>query len=57
MLAVSGFHDFFLGPAAGRVEAGSSAAIRWRRYAAWIARVNAIVGVVVVVAAVRLARS
>jgi hypothetical protein len=57
MIAVSAIHDFILGPAAGRVEAGSSGAITLRRRAAWLARVNAIVGVVVVVAAVRLARS
>lgn len=57
MIAVSAIHDFILGPAAGRVEAGSPGAIALRQRAAWLARVNAIVGVVVVVAAVRLARS
>ena len=56
MLVVSLVHDFVLGPVAGRAAAGSPTALRLRRRAAWLARVNALVGVVLVVAAVRLAR-
>ena len=49
-------HDFWLGPMASRLDAGTPAAVRARRRAALLARVNAIVGLVVVIAAVRLAR-
>lgn len=56
MLVVSIVHDFVLGPAAGRATAGSPEAIRLRRRAALLARGSAIIGVVIVVAAVRLAR-
>ena len=56
MLIVSAVHDFGLGPLAGRVSAGSPRAIQLRRRAALLARINALLGVVVVVAAVRLAR-
>jgi uncharacterized membrane protein len=56
MLVVSAVHDFVVGPLAGRETAGSPRALQLRRRAALLARVNALVGVVVVVAAVRLAR-
>ena len=56
MLVVSAVHDFSLGPLAGTVTAGSPRAILLRRRAAILARVNAVVGVLVVVAAARLAR-
>ena len=56
MIIVSAIHDFALGPLAGRVEPGSPRAIAFRRRAALLARVNALLGVVVVVAAVRLPR-
>lgn len=56
MLAVSFVHDFILGPAAGNVVAGSPAALRLRRRAALLARSSAVVGIIIVVAAVRLAR-
>ena len=56
MLVVSAVHDFVLGPRAGRAGAGSPEAIRMRRQAALLARVNALFGVIVVLAAVRLAR-
>ena len=56
MIVVSAVHDFVLGPAAGRTEPGTPQAIALRRRAALLARVNALVGLVVVVAAVRLAR-
>ena len=56
MLVVSAVHDFVLGPRAGRATAGSARAIQLRRQAAVLARINALLGVVAVVAAVRLAR-
>ncbi len=56
MLAVSLVHDFVLGPIAGRAAPGSPDALRLRARAAWLARANAVVGIVLVVAAVRLAR-
>lgn len=56
MVAVSAVHDFALGPLASRLPAGSAQALRARRWAAWLARVNALVGIVLVLAAVRLAR-
>lgn len=56
MLVVSAIHDFVLGPAASKVEAGSPAALRLRRHAALLARVNALVGLGLVFVAVQLAR-
>lgn len=56
MIVVSAVHDFVLGPLAGRIAAGSPEAIAFRRRAALLARVNALLGVIVVVAAVRLPR-
>lgn len=56
MLVVQSVHDFWLGPRAGTVQPGSEEALRLRRWAALGARVNALVGVIVVIAAVRLAR-
>lgn len=56
MLVVSAIHDFVLGPVAGRAAPGSPTAIATRHRAAVLARVNAMLGVVVVIAAVRLAR-
>lgn len=56
MVAVSAVHDFIHGPAATRMVPGSPEALRMRRQASWLARVNALVGIVLVAAAVRLAR-
>jgi hypothetical protein len=56
MLVVQGTHDFALGPAASRERPGSPRALQLRRRAAWLARVNAIIGLILVAAAVRLAR-
>jgi uncharacterized membrane protein len=56
MIIVSAVHDFVLGPRAGRATPGSPEALRMRRRAAMLARVNAMLGIVVVIAAVRLAR-
>jgi uncharacterized membrane protein len=56
ILVIAAVHDFALGPTASRAEAGSDAAVTARRRAAWLARVNALVGTLLLVAAVRLAR-
>lgn len=56
MLGVQAVHDFVLGPRASGLGSGSPGALRARRWAAWLARINAAVGVALVVAAVRLAR-
>lgn len=56
MVALSAVHDFALGPAASRVTPGSPEALRLRARSAWVARINALVGLVLIVAAVRLAR-
>jgi copper resistance protein D len=56
MVGISALHDFVFGPRAGRIAPGTPAALRARRQSIWLARVNAIVGIVLVVAAVRLAR-
>lgn len=56
MLGAQAVHDFVIGPASSRVPAGTEAARRLRRQAAWTARINVVVGLVLVIAAVRLAR-
>lgn len=56
MLVVSGLHDFWLGPAARRAGRDDPRAEGMRRWAAWLARLNAVLGIVLVLAAVRLAR-
>lgn len=49
-------HDFRVGPAASREAAGSPRALALRKQAAWLARIAAAVGLVLLVAAVKLAR-
>jgi copper resistance protein D len=56
MISVSLVHDFVVGPHAGRAASGSPQSVALRRRAALMARANALLGVVVVIAAVRLAR-
>jgi uncharacterized membrane protein len=56
MVLVSSIHVFVLGPRAGSAAPGSPAAIALRTRAARLARLNAVLGVLVVVAAVMLAR-
>lgn len=56
MLIVQAVHDFWHGPRASRLDARSDEARRMRVWASWLARINAIVGVVLVYFAVRLAR-
>lgn len=56
MVLTSALHDFVLGPRAGRMRPGTPEALSVRRRAALLARFNAFLGIVVVLAAVRLAR-
>jgi uncharacterized membrane protein len=56
MLVVSAFHDFVFGPAASRLVPGSAEAQRARRVASWLGRINALIGVIIVISAARLAR-
>jgi len=56
MIAAQAVHDFWLGPSAGRAEPGSGRARSLRRTAAWLARGNTALGLVLVYFAVRLAR-
>lgn len=56
MVGVSAIHDFWIGPRAGRLPPGSPEALRTRRWTAWLGRINALVGIVLVFVAVRLAR-
>lgn len=56
MMTVSAVHDFVLGPRAGRATPGSGESIVLRRRAAHVARANALLGVLIVAIAVRLAR-
>lgn len=56
MLVVSALHDFVFGPRASVEDPEGEAARRLRRRAAFLARANAALGLIVVLAAVRLAR-
>lgn len=56
MLAIQAFHDFWHGPAASAVARGSEEAIRLRDQAAWMARINAVLGLALIWVAMMLAR-
>jgi uncharacterized membrane protein len=56
MLVVGAVHDLVDGPAAGRAVPGSPESVRLRRRARLLARVDAALGLVVIVSAVLLAR-
>ncbi|CAN5825936.1 hypothetical protein BH11GEM1_BH11GEM1_08290 [soil metagenome] len=56
MIAISAVHDFILGPRAASATPGSPAALASRHRAALLARFNAILGVLLVAAAVRFVR-
>ncbi|HEX6134672.1 MAG TPA: DUF4149 domain-containing protein [Longimicrobiales bacterium] len=56
MLIVQAVHDFAVGPAASRLAAGTPEMLAVRRRAALLARLSALFGIIVVIAAVRLAR-
>ena len=57
MIADAAVHDFALGNGASRADPASEAAMNLRRRAAWFARINAIIGIIVLVVVVQLARS
>lgn len=56
LLLLQGLHDFIIGPAASREVPGTLRAFTLRRRAALLARVSALIGVVLVIAAVHLTR-
>jgi uncharacterized membrane protein len=56
MVSISAIHDFIHGPRAGRAVPGSPAAMAMRKRAALFGRVNALLGIILVIAAIRLAR-
>lgn len=56
MVGLAALHDFVLGPRASRREAGTPEALRARRLAAWVARINTLLGILLIVVSVRLAR-
>ena len=56
MAGLAALHDFVIGPAAGRAPTGSPEALALRARAAWMGRLNAVLGVVLLVAAIRLTR-
>ncbi len=56
MLAVSGVHDWYLGPLAAREGHSPEAAERYRKYASWLGRVTAMLVLGIVVLAIFVAR-
>jgi uncharacterized membrane protein len=56
VLLLSAVHDFRLGPRATALAPGSPAALRLRRWATWIGRLNLLLGLAIVFLAVALAR-
>ena len=56
MIVLSVVHDFVVGPMASRVQQGTPEARRLALSSAWVARVNVVLGILLVVVAVRLAR-
>lgn len=56
MLVIQAIHDFRHGPAASRLKPDSPDMLAARKRAALLARLSAVLGVIVVIAAVRLAR-
>lgn len=56
MLMVEGYHDWVLGPRAGRAVPGSPESLALRKRAGLYARISAVCGLIIVLCAVRLAR-
>ncbi len=56
MIVVQAIHDFHWGPAASSLPPGSPEAATLRKRASWAARLNALLGLIILIAAVRLAR-
>jgi len=57
MVALGAYHDFALGPAASKATPGSTEATSLRRKAMMTARISALLGLILLYAATRLARS
>jgi putative copper export protein len=56
MLSMAAFHDFWLGPLSGKLPVGSAKQLRVRATVAWMGRVNALLGVLLVYVATRVVR-
>ena len=56
MITISAWHDFVAGPRAGQLVPGSAEAVSARRWAATLARLSVLLGLIAVIAAVKLAR-
>jgi len=56
ILVLSAFHDFRLGPRSARAVPGSPEALRLRRTASWMGRLNLLLGLAVIYLAVMLVR-
>lgn len=56
MMTLSALHDFWLGPLAGRSSEAPDRASKLRKWGAWGARLNVLLGVALIWVAVRLAR-
>ena len=56
MLVVQAVHDFIYGPRSCHLDPASPEGIRTRKISAWLGRLNALAGLVFVLAAERLAR-
>ena len=56
MVLLSAVHDFVVGPLSTRARPGTPEALRLRRRAALLARINALIGIILVAIAVRLTR-
>lgn len=56
MLAVSGVHDWYIGPQATEVEPGTDEAERLRKIAGWLGRVTGILVIVIAILAIFVAR-
>lgn len=56
VVLISAVHDFWLGPRATRLAPGSPEALRMRRIAAWIGRIELLLGLAIVFFAVTLVR-
>ncbi len=56
MLALQAIHDFVVGPRTTSLPVGSPEVARYRRQAAWLGRLSGLIGIVLILAAVRLAR-
>jgi putative copper export protein len=56
MIGLSAVHDFALGPRASRLDPRTPEAAAARRWASWLGRLNAVLGLALIFAAIRMAR-